>query len=301
MATRNLIEGERHHWWPKSLSQNWGDEAGLIGRISSQGKVAKAVPGNLAVIRDGHNFIPARAQNKSPSPWDHTFEQEFDRSDSSFPGVIQLLRDLVESHKRSTPVGAFEFMPHRLPDKKVELLLECVLSLVIRSPRFRFLAIQPARWFGRELSGKEGRSLAAANIKGALPRILSSLADHGRFSVIFSESSEFIFGDGFYSNVHLGSAFAPYNVRFLAPITPEIAVFYSRRISRRDCAQLTTVLASEAFVNAVNETVQIYAKDELFFRKQAPTLIDAFKKAEYAEYEAGDPIPGFEELLKCSH
>lgn len=69
--------------------------------------------------------------------------------------------------------------------------------------------------------------------------------------VLFSGQQEFILGDGFLHN--FSSADRPLARRCLVPLTPEIAVFYTRPLPKG----LVPKLAPEE-VAFVNRTVQIY-------------------------------------------
>jgi hypothetical protein len=118
----------------------------------------------------------------------------------------------------------------------------------------------------------------------------------GKLAVIFSDAREFIYGDGFYHNLTAASQYAVLS-RILAPLTPEIAVLYVCPMAYRPDPSLVTLEASDELVSIINSTVQIYAKDYLFYRHEKPALMPEFTANEHLVIQSGDPVDDLVESL----
>lgn len=282
---RKLIRGEGHHWWPMSLSRYWTNEKGRIGRITPNDRAKFISPKGIAKIGDGHNIL-----FDEPSPWESTFEDDFDSSDSDFPGVVDWLGALTQQHTDGGEIQSHEsYRTHDAADEDLSLLTSCLSSLVVRSPRYRNAMTSAAESFRGPLGKKELKRLAAFNLLHKQEGLSKALGHRGKFVVLFSQESEFIFGDGFYNNI-------PHDVvvvgslRILAPITPSIAVLFARPLQFAVEPRLMTRLVNMKEVHSINETVQIYSKDYLFFRTDRPELSEHFAQNEHLTFEEGDPV-----------
>ena len=282
MANRPLIPGERHHWWPKSLSQYWTDDEGLISRIDTEGKISRSTPIATARISDGHNI-------RLGSPWDTTFEQDFDRPDSSFPRVVALLESLVEVHFQCGPTQESGYCAHACEESDLNTLCECLVSLAVRSPKFRQGVVGFVQYVRSSVPKEELKRLIAINMRQTYSLIIENSLGHGKFLVLFSNSGEFIYGDGFYHNLSSGSQHMS-NSRILIPLTPRIAVLYAMPTEYMVEPRLVTLEAGDEMVSMVNETVQIYSKECLFYRFEQPGLTDYFLRREHLEYSSKDLI-----------
>lgn len=112
----------------------------------------------------------------------------------------------------------------------------------------------------------------------------------GKIRFFFSESSEFIFGDGFYHNISIDGVCCEPDIRILVPLTPNLTVLYVRPMAYMVEPKLMTRLASHELVMRVNETVQIYSKEYLFYRSEKPTLSKHFFTREHLIFSGADPI-----------
>jgi hypothetical protein len=104
-----------------------------------------------------------------------------------------------------------------------------------------------------------------------------------------SPRKEFLYGDGIYSNISIGSDDFR-NTRILAPITPNIAVLYALPVERVVEPRIFSVEADDDLHSLVNTTTQIYSKNCLFFRGDPPELSEFFRRGEHLRYENQDPI-----------
>jgi len=281
-------KGARHHWWPKSLSTHWTNESGHIHRIDPSGKTIRSTPLALARISGGHDIV-----FDQPSNWEQSFEQYFDRPDGNFPKVVTWVQSIVQKHSptSSDPNG---FCEHQCSDDDLLRLFECMLSLVIRSPRFRSSAVEFAESLRGSLPAKEQKRLAAANLKNSYSSLTNDLRAEGKYVVYVSESEEFLFGDGFYTNLNVGSQNL-FGARILLPMTPTIAILHARPMQYNPEPRLLSKKADPDLVALLNETVQIFAKDCLFYRSDEPKLSGRFKSGQFLRFGSHDPI---DELIR---
>ena len=84
---RMPLPGQRHHWFPKSLAKAaWIDSDGTVARTNSRGQTKLLHPSATGYGRDNHNIL-----SEGGSPWDSTFEPDFDKADNAFPQVVAWL------------------------------------------------------------------------------------------------------------------------------------------------------------------------------------------------------------------
>lgn len=282
MSKRAYVPGERHHWWPMSLSKRWTNTDGLIHRLDTCGKITASAPTNTACISNGHNI-------RLDGPWNTTFEQVFERPDANFPLVVNYLEKLITSHAIDASTNQLGFFPHVVDDAQLELLIECLVSLAVRSPKFRDQAIGTARSVRKEVPETEHKNLSAANIHQTYIGLKQNLSGRGKFLLIFSRGREFIFGDGFYNNIRVGSMHT-LGARILVPLTPSLTVLYASPMQYKVEPRLVTLEADDDLLELLNLTVQVYSKDYLYFRNEKPIPTDYFSRREYLIYRNEDPI-----------
>lgn len=160
MARR--IKTENHHWWPRSLSRFWADDAGLVSRISPDGSIVKAPPEHFGSIRNGHHIKHGRIAGDE-SPWDSSFESEFDKADSIFPDLVSWLMTI--EHLAAPHSLADEYIEQDVSDQKLKQLTECVTSLAVRSPRNRESAVDFAQEIRGELQKSEKNALIGYSLR----------------------------------------------------------------------------------------------------------------------------------------
>jgi hypothetical protein len=162
-------------------------------------------------------------------------------------------------------------------------LIEGLVSLAIRSPmNRRAFGRIVERGRGRPVPERERNLLIAANMRGSLRKVVDSIGNRAKFAVIFSQGREFIFGDGFYHNV-VAAINAPLSPTVLAPLTPELSVLMATPARYTAEPKLSTIVVSNEEVNALNLIVQIYAKEEIFYRAERPPLTEHFTANEHRE------------------
>jgi len=280
MNKRKLIRGEKHHWWPKCLSKHWVNERGFINRITPQGNVNELPPSKIARISNGHNFLM-----EETSPVDHTFEQEFDRTDADFPMIINWLNELRQNHTLSNMNEEEAYFTHNYEIELLNRLSNCMVSLVVRSPKFRNNTVLRG-----QINKSEQKRLIAANIRHKQEELSKSLNMQGKFIIFFSKSKEFIFGDGFYNNIPMSDVHLSHDVRILVPITPSMAVLYIRPMMYMSEPKLMSIYVDHDIVMLVNKMIQIYSKECLFYRAEKPILNEYFIAKKHLTVVNNDPI-----------
>lgn len=122
---------------------------------------------------------------------------------------------------------------------------------------------------------------------------VDGIGTRGKFCVLFSPDRELIYGDGFYHN--LGSPNVPFDIELLAPITPEIAVLFARPLRYSEQPKLSTLVITEAETAALNEAVQVYSRNAIFYRTQAPEMTDHFRVGRHLVFKG--PTNPIRELI----
>ncbi len=283
MGNRPFRRGEDHHWWPESLSKFWVDDEGGTSRLSAQGEIARLTPSGAANISGGHN-IEFVGEGISIL---ETFEDLFDRPDSSFPGLVKWLESLADAHlemeRRPLCVA------HSSDEQRLDLLYECMLSLVVRSPMFRSRIHRGIERFNRWSTKKQYKQLVAANLKQSYSEFLQHRASRGKFMVLTPTGGEFIFGDGCYNTIYPNSQLHP-PIRMLVALTPVLAVLYELPMACLVEPRIVTRIANERVIGVVNDAVQVYSRDYVFYRGIRPPIRDFFQQREHLVFSGNDPI-----------
>ncbi|MCF7964025.1 MAG: DUF4238 domain-containing protein [Methylobacter tundripaludum] len=274
--TNNIkpIKSERHHWWPQGVSKRWLNDEGVIYQLFSDGRndIPQTNTKKFGVIRNAHSIKLA----DKPTVWDQSFEGIFQFADRAFPDILDWLESL---HGRR--VDALQE-----DQEKLDILLECLLSLVVRSPRFRNSIKLTIEHFGATANEK----VINLNLRDTFDKFKTSLFGRGKFAVVFSSEQEFIFGDGFYHNF-TSSIGVPMEPRIIVPILPNICIFYSCPTSYKTDSRLLTMDMKEDDIDFINQTTMVYSRDYIFYRLQRPEFNEYFSCQQFLEYGAiGDPV-----------
>jgi hypothetical protein len=279
------ITSKRHHWWPRSLSSFWADPNGFVTQLAWNGNSICEPPGHFGAINNAHNIKIADA----PTAWDESFESAFDNADGWFPDIIEWLLTLEATHKSSDATLEDRLESQMAPAETLDKLATCIISLIVRSPRFRN-SVSSAVGYYRDQIGlakvKPVDAVIGLNMRECQQRFARALAGRGKFAVLFTNSREFIFGDGFFQNFSSTTAL-PLFPRCLVPLTPKLCVLYAKPLSYRMDPRLVTVQLTPDEVTFVNRTMQIYSGSFLFYRAERPDLIADFSRHEFGQY-SGD-------------
>lgn len=286
------LKSERHHWWPKSLSQFWKNEGGTVGWINPSGNIVRSPPDKFGVIKNAHHI----KLSKDPavySPWDESFEAQFNAADSAFPRLIEWLSSINPQATEESDIRKRHW-PAEFPTAFHSALIESLISLAVRSPMNREALVSLAESLRGSIPSAERNALIGVNMRNSMEICLKTIGDRGKFAVLFSEEREFIFGDGFYHTLK-AVAHPPMSPEMLVPLTPGISVMFGMPTSYAREPQLTVACLNPAEADILNEIVQIYAKNALFFRSQKPELKPSFLEAKHLILS--DPDNPFKRLL----
>lgn len=273
------LKSALHHWWPRCVSSRWAADDGTTGWIKPDGTCKRVPPHHLGVIRDGHHI--KLGDRGTSTPWDLSFEDEFDEADNYFPELLAWLERL-ERRPTTYPRLRDRFISQAAGDERLRRLTECVVSLAVRSPMNREASVATAEYLRGPLKNPERERLITLNMRNAQRLAADRIGSSAKFAVLFSSGKEFVFGDGFFHNVE---GVVP---RIVAPITPEIAVVVTRPIAYMTDPRLCTVVLNAAEVDACNHAVQVYARNALYFRNDMPIVNEAFARGEHLQYADAD-------------
>jgi hypothetical protein len=185
--------------------------------------------------------------------------------------VISWLEGL-EFEDRSGRPNRERFVAQPSTDEQFGQLVEGLISLAIRSPMTRESAVSVAEHYRGPLPERERNSLIAVNLRDMHRRAVQAFGVRGKATAILSPDREFIFGDGFYHNLNSPSM-APHSARILAPLTPRLSVLYALPTQYRPEPRLSTLVIGADEAAALNDVVQVYARERLFYRADRPDLI----------------------------
>lgn len=269
------LKSELHHWWPRGLSRLWEDANGNVTRLSWDGKELKAPSKQFGAMTNAHHM-------KLGGPWSTTIEPLFGDADTALPMIAQKLEQL--SYLEGTSGAAFEkrFTPHTMGSEDRKLLGEGLASLLVRCPAHRnMLHLTTERILGRtgDQVRKHDDTLIAGNIHQHYRQVVASLETGGKIVLLRSGEREFVMGEGYLNTLRGYSVEMQY--RCLLPLTPTLAVLAFAPISyRRDPPVCTVGLVPEE-VDLINNITQLYSRDYIFYRSQAPRLFEEFKVHEF--------------------
>ena len=282
------IKAANHHWWPICVSKHWREENGLINRIQPNGRLSKGPPKKSGLIKDGHN-IKLKQGEDSSSPFDTSFEDEFDIADSNFPNVIKWLENLVYTSKFDDHLED-RFIPQTCTKEDLDMLAECVVSLAIRSPQNREGYVSLIESIGGEISSSKAIEIKLNMIRKQREIVKLIKNSEVKFAVLYSNSKEFIYGDGFFTNI-VGNVEAPNFPYMVVPITPNISVVMVKPSSYRPDIKLSTLVLRDSEIETCNHTIQIYSKKEIFYKSQKPNIYEDFRCEKHLRYaEIDNPM-----------
>lgn len=285
MRPEKNLKSAQHHWWPRALSRHWADGDERVHRLTPGGVVIRSRPASFGAVKNAHHI--KLGDPESPSPFDETFEQKFDTADNSIRSLVSWVDSLAENPLSTSLPLEKRIAPAVARDDQFSSCIECMISLVVRSPRFRASIRRTTEHYRQRFGLKDyeaQESLIGLNQRDCQDLFVRELAGRGKIAVLISNGPEFIFGDGFFHNF-VSSANSPSHPRILVPLTPKISVFYARPLSYPSVPRVVTLSLKDDEVKFLNDTVQIYSGNELFYRSEKPDLLDEFKGGEFLEYE----------------
>ena len=276
------LKTELHHWWPRTLSEHWRAPDLMVSVIRPNGEVTRAPAGAFGAITNAHHL-------KRGGPWDSTFEPIFNQPDDEISDFINWLFTLETSGANTDQPALHRIMAQPLDDKRRGQMARITASLLARSPGIRNTIRITTEYYRGRLGladPKADKILIAANQSGLYDAYGAHLMNSGRWAVIFSDSKEFIAGDGFLHNFPATRDGLGSGLKLILPILPTAAIVYMRPVGPYPSEpRLVTFGASQAEVSALNDIVQVYASGVLFFRAEQPVLTEGFKVGDHRQFE----------------
>lgn len=268
------IPGQRHHWFPKALAKAaWVGADGMVARTNSRGQTKRWHPSGAGYTRDAHNIL-----FKGGSPWNSTFEPDFDKADNAFPGVVAWLRKIRDTHSDDARHRGV-----RLAIPERETLAECLASLIVRSPRLRYLSEKHTAEIQARFGFREPRNvdlIAGSNLQRLQKPFARDIRTGGKFGFLIAGEGTFVFGDGLMSNIN-PSPDREFNAMAMVALTPKIAVLWFNPASYPSLPEGVSLRLTGAEVLRFNEIVQIYSRDSLFHVGDPPELHEAFRDRQH--------------------
>lgn len=245
------------------------------------GEVRSAPPSAFGAIRDGHS-IKFHVGSKEGSVWDCSFEAAFSTADNMFPQTISWAESFrPPMHIKEKPRD--RFVAQDVSDSQLRMLVEGIVSLAVRSPMNREACVSTAEQLRGTLPERERNRIIAANMQHAQVTLVRKIGLRGKFVLIYSDRREFVFGDGFYhSGVSMpGTSSMPC---ILVLLTPRVSCLYYSPLRYTTEPKLSLLAVNDDETSTLNDVVQIYSKNSLFYRNEKPNIIDAFKQGKHLRY-----------------
>lgn len=260
----------------------------MTGWLKPDGSVIRVPPARLGVISNGHHI--KLGSDERSSPWDQTFERVFDRADGAFPDLISWLEGLERRPVRDVKQLSDRFAVQPCADDELCRMSECAVSLAVRGPMNREASVALAEHIRGRIKPSEREALIGLNMRNSQRVVADSIGSRGKFVAIYSRTKEFVFGDGFFHNVR-NAQIAPHSPKILVPLTPHISILVCRPTRYMAEPRLCTLVLDDHEVDILNNTVQVYSKNAIYFRSEPPALDEAFRLGAHLAYEhPGNPI-----------
>lgn len=286
-------KSREHHWWPVVLQKYWTDKHEYLSWIEADGKIFKKKAKNrkIAYKSHGHTIFLG-------SDWESNFEPDFSAADDRVPMVIEdilklrplgktpaeflcLIRLIFKSDRHLRDMCKF----YQLNEKIHRSLLMILYSIIIRSPGSRFRYENYPTEFGMPPDEDTGKGNMFQNYRIAKNLCEKGLITNQYFILIHSSIKKFIFGDGCLDWASGELIANRIKGRMLVPLTPHLCVYFCTpryMLRSPNCASLH---APPWMVDWINDIMQIYSRDKLFFLGKPPVLNYSFSRRQYLEHE----------------
>ena len=277
---RKLLKTELHHWWPRTLAEHWADSEGMVSVVRPDGEIRRAPPGAFGAITNAHHM-------KMGGPWDATFEPIFNQADGEMADFVRWLSTLETSLVREDRPMVERIVAQPLSSDRQHQIARVTAALLARTPRVRHV-IKLTREHIRGECGladpQAGKTLIALNQRGLYDAYRRYMEGGGRWAILFSDEEEFIAGDGFLHNFPASQDGLNTGRKLVLPILPTATIAFMRPMSHPSEPRLVTLRVSADEVRALNDILQVYASDFLFYRDQKPQLTDDFMSGAHREF-----------------
>lgn len=108
---------------------------------------------------------------------------------------------------------------------------------------------------------------------------------HQFFVIIHSRFKKFVFGDGSLDWLTGSLMMERVDGRALIPLTPNICVYFCTPRSMRPTMNCASFSAAPWMVDRINDIVQIYAGERIFFLGAPPEIKDSFRQKQFLEHK----------------
>lgn len=279
MKNEKTIKSEKHHWWPQTISKYWVNSRGFINRLDVEGENVEVKPKSLAVIKNAHIF-KLSDNPEARTAFDQNFEHFFDIADSNSNKIVKILSEIWSEHFKSEGYQSKRY--NFCSSENHSLIIEIIVSLAVRSPMYRDRIISTVESIRGGIQAFEKDRLISLNMRDALGNVTKYINNGASIYLLLSKEKEFIFGDGFYHDIP--SVTIPGMLPTIAcPLTPHICVILDAK-EKKSNDFLVSISLSEEEVLLCNNTIQIYSKNEIFFRNDKPVLSLHFTDNQRKEY-----------------
>jgi len=151
----------------------------------------------------------------------------------------------------------------------------------VRTPMHREAAVRAAEYYRGSIGSTERNSIVGLNIRHSLRAALKNIGrGRGKAMVLYSPEREFIFGDGLFNNLNPPVDHV-LNPKMLVPLTPRISVLFVRPSRYMVEPRLMTLVVSNKETDLLNNAVQVYARNAVFYRSERPIIIHDFAQAKH--------------------
>ena len=277
------LKSANHHWWPRSLSREWADGTGKVGRIDLDGSVKRIPHAKVGGLRNAH-MIKLAPNKGEESVWDENFEHQFDWVDSAIPRLVESLHE-IPFEERFDRLVRERWLQVKFEDEG-DALFGLIASLIVRSPKNREASVALAEKLRGPIPEPERSALIGGNMRQSFGLIHRAFKGRGKIGFLDAADSEFIFGDGFPNNLSC-VVNSPHTAEVFVPILPRIAVLFFSPMQYTLNGRYFAATLTNAEVSQLNESVQIYAGKELFFRELQPMITDHFKGGKFLQFAEG--------------
>ena len=288
----NSQRSRNHHWWPVSLQHYWADKRGYVSWIEPSGKISRKQATNRKIGYKIHGHTIFRGSN-----WESNFENEFD-IDNEVHVIVDTLKGLKPYGRTPSELIALikllfkkdrtlADMCHfyHLNDQLHCNLLLLIHSFLIRSPARRYRYAQYPTIAGLPPDENVGKANMSQNYASAKKLCQEGFISNQYFVLLHSPLKNFLFGDGSLDWLTDGLVSGRIDGRALVSLTPHLCVYFctpKRMHPTPNCASLSV---APWMVDQVNEIIQIYSRDKLFFLGRAPKLTEAFQQGSFLEHK----------------
>lgn len=266
----------------------WADSSEQLHSISPDGNVDPKKPKNrgFGVKHHGHAY-------DRNSPWGGHFEDEYSQDDH-LRGNVEFLRKLEplvseknewialaknnfsQGHSSGPTLNKYE-----IDKQKFSSILSSILLVMVRLPAFRHRLEQSHPAFHFPPSEDLGKVKMLQKTREIKNFFASAPVTNYRLLLLHSYFDEFVFGDGVYDQITSMADDPNSRGTALFPLTPNLCVFIYKSPTMAPGPKALSLEISKASVRKINELTQIYSCSTIFYRKDKPEIIDAFKQGRH--------------------